>query len=316
MTETKPDILSDEVTKFMFEKAPVRGDVVQLEQQWQEMTQFQNYPDNVSRMLGQFTAGALLLSSTIKFNGALIVQVKGSGPVSMVVVEVKNRTTVRAMVKIRDGAVITPEMGVQELININGQGQCGIILDPADRRPTDQPYIGVVSLSGNSIAEMLENYMVRSEQLDTKIVLASEPTKIAGLLIQKMPEDGGNTETATDTDAWPRLVQLTSTLKEEELLTLPQEEILRRLFWQEDLKLLGTEEVFFQCGCSKEKTDSMLRSLGKKELDDILKEEGKVEVKCQFCNKTITYSPEDVEALFNEEMNSSENEKIDPKQIN
>ena len=293
--------LPDQITKFMFEDAPVRGAVVQLEDQWQEMTQFQNYPASVNKMLGEFTAGALLLSSTIKFDGSLIVQVKGSGPVSMVVVEVKNRTTVRAMAKLREDAKIADNSSFQDLINADAEGQCAIILDPANRRPSDQPYMGVVPLVGDSIAAILENYMEQSEQLPTKISLASTSKIIGGLLVQKMPEDGGTANKDMDKDAGPRISQIAGTLKEDELLTLGQDVILRRLFWQEKIQLLGTEEIQFQCGCSKEKTDAMLKSLGKKELEDILKAEGKVEVTCQFCNKTITYSPADIEALFLED---------------
>lgn len=304
--------LPDQITKFMFEDAPVRGAVVQLEEQWQEMTQFQNYPAPVNKMLGEFTAGALLLSSTIKFDGALIVQVKGSGPVSMVVVEVKNRTAVRAMAKIREDAEIAADTPFQNLINVEGKGQCAIILDPANRRPSDQPYMGVVPLTDESISAILENYMEQSEQLTTKICLASTGSVIGGLMIQKMPEDGGIVNENIDKDAWPRLSQIVGTLKDEELLTLDQSVILRRLFWQEKIQLLGSEEIEFQCGCSKEKTDSMLRSLGKKELDDILKAEGKVEVKCQFCNKTITYTPADIEALFLEDSLLAATDGADP----
>lgn len=293
--------LPDQITKFMFEDAPVRGAVVQLEDQWQEMTKFQNYPAPVNKMLGEFTAGALLLSSTIKFDGSLVVQIKGSGPVSMVVVEVKNRTAVRAMAKIREDAAITGETTFQQLVNVDGMGQCAIILDAANRRPTDQPYMGVVPLVGDSIAAILENYMEQSEQLPTKICLASTKDVIGGLMVQKMPEDGGTAKEDMDKDAWPRISQIAGTLKDSELLTLGQDVILRRLFWQEKLQLLGTEAVQFQCGCSKEKTDAMLKSLGKKELEDILKAEGKVEVTCQFCNKTITYTPQDIEALFLED---------------
>ena len=174
MTENKKENLNNRMIKFLFEGAPVRGACVQMAEEWQEMIKFHHYPENVAALLGQFTAGALLLSSTIKFEGSLILQVKGSGPIAFIYAEVRNPMSVRAMAEIREGAEIKPEMDLQELINKDGKGLCALILDPKDRRPGVQPYQGMVSLESNSVAENLENYMAKSEQLETKLYLAAD----------------------------------------------------------------------------------------------------------------------------------------------
>ena len=163
MTENKKENLNNRMIKFLFEGAPVRGACVQMAEEWQEMIKFHHYPENVAALLGQFTAGALLLSSTIKFEGSLILQVKGSGPIAFIYAEVRNPMSVRAMAEIREGAEIKPEMDLQELINKDGKGLCALILDPKDRRPGVQPYQGMVSLESNSVAENLENYMATDD---------------------------------------------------------------------------------------------------------------------------------------------------------
>jgi molecular chaperone Hsp33 len=298
MEDIKESAVLDGITKFLDEAGSVRGEIVSLEDEWQKMTAFQHYPLPVSRLLGEFTAGAVLLSGTIKFNGALILQVKGDGPVKMVVVEVRSNGTVRAMAKLAEGAEIAEDAGLQSLINRNGRGQCAIILDPYDRIPGTQPYQGVVALTGDRVASVLEGYMRQSEQLETSLWLTATDKKLAGLLVQKMPGIGGTAKGGSDEDTYNRLTQLAATITDKELLGLPRTEVLRRLFWQESIRSLEEKAMKFDCNCTRERTDAMLKSLGRKELEDILRDEGKIQVTCQFCNKTQTYSPEDVALLF------------------
>jgi molecular chaperone Hsp33 len=298
MEDIKESAVLDGITKFLDEAGSVRGEIVSLEDEWQKMTAFQHYPLPVSRLLGEFTAGAVLLSGTIKFNGALILQVKGDGPVKMVVVEVRSNGTVRAMAKLAEGAEIADDAGLQSLINRNGRGQCAIILDPYDRIPGTQPYQGVVALTGDRVASVLEGYMRQSEQLETSLWLTATDKKLAGLLVQKMPGIGGTAKGGSDEDTYNRLTQLAATITDKELLGLPRTEVLRRLFWQESIRSLEEKAMKFDCNCTRERTDAMLKSLGRKELEDILRDEGRIQVTCRFCNKTQTYSPEDVALLF------------------
>ena len=313
MTEKHEQNISDHMVKFLFEGAPVRGALVEAADQWQKMIQFHNYPENVASLLGQFTAGALLLSSTIKFEGSLILQVKGSGPVNLIVVEVSNPLKVRCMAQLKSDAEIKPDMDLQELINHENKGRCAIILDPKDRRPGVQPYQGIVPLSGSTVAENLENYMLHSEQLDTKLWLEATSKKIGGLLVQRMPGTGGTAAQANDPDAWGRIVQLANTVKKEELLTLTPEDILHRLFWQEKMVPVSEAEVPFDCNCSRERVTAMLKSLGRDELTSILQKDGKVSVTCQFCNNTQEFTPEEIEALFIEANPDAGAKGADPK---
>lgn len=313
MTENKKENLNNRMIKFLFEGAPVRGACVQMAEEWQEMIQFHHYPENVAALLGQFAAGALLLSSTIKFEGSLILQVKGSGPIALIYAEVRNPMSVRAMAEIREGAEIKPDMDLQELINKDGKGLCALILDPKDRRPGVQPYQGIVPLESSSVAENLENYMAKSEQLETKLYLAADSKKIGGLVIQKMPSVGGNVTEISDPDAWGRILQLAHTVKADELLNVPATELLHRLFWQEKLVPVAETDITFECNCSRDRTDSMLLQLGKTECEDILKAEGKIEVTCRFCNRKQVYTPEQVAALFVEPNINAAAMGTDPK---
>lgn len=303
MTEEKiTETAADGMLKLLFANSLVRGEVVNAAEGWVDMTQYHQYPENVARMLGEFTAGAMLLAGTIKFDGALILQIKGSGPVSLAVVEVQNDLTVRAMAKVREGAEVTAEMGMQELINAGGLGQCTIILDPHDRAPGVMPYQGVVALNGDTVASVLEGYMMQSEQLDTRLWLAADDKRVGGLLLQKMPSIGGSSAEVNETETWNELVTLGGTVKSEELLTLDRQTLTHRLFWQQSLQVAEDRPVSFRCNCSREKTDSMLHSLGKAELDEIFKTRDNVEVTCQFCNRKQSYSKGDIEALFVEEV--------------
>jgi molecular chaperone Hsp33 len=177
--------------KFLFRDAPVRGEVVQLRRAWQQMTAQHAYPAPVMRLLGEMTAAAALLSSTIKFNGALVLQIHGDGPVQLLVVECQPDLALRATAKLRAGAAVSEDADMPALVNQHGRGRCVITLDPRDPKPGQQPYQGVVSLEGESIAQALENYMRRSEQLQSRLWLAANATTAAGVLLQNLPAEGG-----------------------------------------------------------------------------------------------------------------------------
>ncbi len=301
-TKPQPETATQNgVYKSIFKNAPIRLAVTDMTEGWPEMTEFHKYPLPVLVMLGEFAAGTLLLASTIKFEGSVVLQIQGSGPVSFLIVEVKNSCEIRCMAKVRNDAEVKHNAQVQDLINVDGKGKCVMILDPISRKENEPPYQGVVELKGLTVADILENYMLTSEQLQTRLKLAADKTRIAGILLQKMPETGGDVNVPKDTDAWNRNCQLLSTVKQKELLKpnhMPK--LLHSVFWQEALLELSFTAVKFACGCTREKTDNMLRSLGQQEVEDILKAEGKVEVRCHFCNKVQTYTPEQAEALFTE----------------
>ena len=293
--------MEDQLQKFMFSAAPVRGEIVSLRNTWQEVLARRQYPAPVRDVLGEMMAACALLSANLKFDGTLIMQIFGDGPVKMLVVQCNSDLTMRATAKfagetgdaIRDGAAFV------EMLNANGNGRCVITLDPRDKQPGQQPYQGIVGLEGDSIAEALETYMRQSEQLDSRLWLAADAHCCAGVLLQKLPGDGGRAVLATaDTDAWERTTALAATITPEELLRHAADTITRRLFWQERLDHYRPLEPRFECRCSRGRIGRMLLSLGQDEVDSIITELGSVEVTCDFCNARQAFDAIDVAQLF------------------
>jgi molecular chaperone Hsp33 len=297
--------VNDQLQKFMFNAAPVRGEIVSLRNTWQEVLARRSYPAPVRNVLGEMMAACALLSANLKFNGTLIMQIYGDGPVQMLVVQCHSDLSLRATAKLAEGAVITDDMMLPALLNERGHGRCVITLDPNDKRPGQQPYQGIVPLSGEhgplaSMAEVLEHYMHHSEQLDTRMWLAANTDRAVGMLLQKLPGDGGIVPHPGehDADTWQRVCHLGGTLSNEELLKEEPETVFRRLFWQENVQHFEPAATRFQCSCSREKVGGMLKMLGREEVDSVIAERGDVEVHCEFCNQRYEFDPVDVAQLF------------------
>jgi molecular chaperone Hsp33 len=288
--------VSDRLLKFSFSAAPVRGGLVRIEDAWRQMVMLHDYPPVVTRLLGEMVAAGALLATNIKFNGALVMQVHGDGPVKLLVVECLPDLAIRATAKLADGA-IADDASLGDLINRRGRGRFVITLDPRDPMPGQQPYQGVVPLDGDSIADVLQTYMRRSEQLDTRLWLAADDRVSAGLLLQSLPAEGGKTE-GGDTDAWGRAVTLAQTITRDELLTLAPDQVAHRLFWQETLEHYPALTPHFACTCSRERIGRMLVSLGREEVDSIIDEQGTVTVTCDFCSRKYTFDAVDAAQLF------------------
>jgi molecular chaperone Hsp33 len=288
--------VSDRLLKFLFAGAPVRGGLVRVESAWRQMVELHDYPPVVTRLLGEMVAAAALLATNIKFNGALVMQVHGDGPVRLLVVECQPDLALRATAKLGDGD-IEDTATLRDLVNRNGQGRFAITLDPRDPLPGQQPYQGIVPLDGDSMSDVLQHYMRQSEQLDTRLVLSADAHVAAGLLLQRLPDHGG-TGAALDPDAWDRVVTLGATLTPDELLALPPETLLRRLYNKESVQLQATLSPHFVCSCSRERIGRMLRSLGRAEVDSIIDEMKEVTVTCDFCNRRYVFDAVDVAQLF------------------
>lgn len=276
---------TDTLTRFLFESAPVRGELVSLDATWQEVLKHADYPAPLQILLGELMAAAALLSAILKFDGGMILQMQGSGAVKLVVVEATSDRTLRAAAK-WEGDV--PTGSLETLL---GEGRFVITLDQS--ASGKQNYQGIVPLTGASVAEALTHYMQNSEQLDTQIHLAANTQRAAGMLIQRLPG-----VEAADTDAWNRAEHLAATLKPAELLTLPAETILQRLFHEEDVRVLDAELVSYRCTCSRERVADMLKMLGREEVEAALAERGEIEVRCEFCNRQYRFDPVDAAQLF------------------
>jgi molecular chaperone Hsp33 len=316
-----------ELHKFLFDGMPVRGMIVRLTDAWQEIlarrasnTATGAYPPAVAELLGEMTAAATLMQSNIKFNGALILQIFGDGPVKVAVAEVKPDLSLRATANVV--GELPADARLPEMVNVNNKGRCAITLEPKGRVPGQQPYQGVVPLFGDTgeklgkLSEVLQHYMLQSEQLDTTLVLAADDKVAAGLLIQRLPVKGeGNLEGTADGDRNPanedeiglnedynRISILASTLTRDELLTLDVETILRRLFWEEKLLRFephqGMLGPHFACTCGRERVAQMIRGLGVDEAESILAERGDIEVGCDFCGKQYRFDAIDAAQIF------------------
>ena len=303
----------NELHKFLFDGLPVRGMLVRLTGAWREVLSRrepgQEYPPELRDMLGEMSAAAVLMQANIKFNGALVLQVFGDGPVKLAVAEAQPDLTFRATAKCV--GTVEPGATLEEMVNLRGQGRCAITLYPKDKYPGQQPYQGVVPLYGDQreplqkMSEVLEHYMLQSEQLDTKLVLAANGDIAAGLLIQRLPVEGeGNLESRRNeddiglSDAFNRISILAATLTAEELLTLDADTVLRRLFWEETVTRFEPQAPRFACTCSRERVSQMLRGLGREEADSVLAERGEIEIGCDFCGRHYRFDAVDVGALF------------------
>jgi molecular chaperone Hsp33 len=301
--------------KFIFQGLPVRGMLVRLDDSWREALRRRatvgEFPPEVRALVGEMTAAAVLMQASIKFNGSLIIQVYGDGPVKLAVAEAQQDLSFRATAKVV--GEVPSGARLEALLNVQGRGRCAITLDPKDRFPGQQPYQGVVPLHGDrreplqEVAQVIEHYMLQSEQLDTRLVLAADDEVAAGLLIQRLPVEGqGNLGRRNEDDiglneAYNRISMLASTLTREELLTLDADTLLRRLFWEEPLQRFEPLQPRFLCTCSRERVTSMLKSLGREESDSLIVERGLVEVGCDFCGLQYRFDAVDVGEIFTPE---------------
>lgn len=311
-----------ELHKFIFDGMPVRGMLVRLTEGWQEVLQRREkaddvFPAPVRNLLGEMAAAATLMQANIKFNGSLILQVFGDGPVKLAVAQVQPDLAFRVTAKVVGD--VQPHDRLEALLNVGGGGRCSITLDPKDRHLGQQPYQGVVPLHGDAreplqqLSDVLEHYMLQSEQLDTKLILAADDKVAAGLLIQRLPMQGagniGGLASSQDNEdqigvneAYNRIAHLAATLTREELLTLEVDTVLRRLFWEEPLRRFepqaGAEGPRFSCTCSRDHVGRMLMGLGREEVDSIVVEQGRAEVGCDFCGLKYHFDSVDVGGLF------------------
>ena len=304
----------NELLVFICDGAPVRGEIVSIGSAWQAVLERRNDPPAVRRILGDFVGAATLLSASLKFDGTLIIQAQSKGPIQLLVVECKSDLSMRATVKLSvDPSEIAPDATLSDLLDATQSGRLVITLDPSDREPGQPPYQGIVALQEHqgtvvkpvsSAAEAIALYMQNSEQLDTRIWLASNDTHIGGLLLQRLPNSGGHAhlDPHTAAEGWSRIQTLGETITDEELLNLPPETILRRLFLEESaqngVRSFPTRPIRFSCRCSRNKVADILRMLGEEEVQSILAEQGAVETICDFCAKPYRFDAVDCLQVF------------------
>ena len=304
----------NELLVFVCDGAPVRGEIVSISTAWQAVLARRNDPPVIRQILGDFVAAATLLSASLKFDGTLIIQAQSKGPISLLVVECSSNLTMRATVKLSvEPSEIDQNATLAVLLDAANTGRLVITLDPSERQPGQPPYQGIVALQQdhNGIAMPVQNaaeanmlYMRHSEQLETRIWLASNEQVVGGLLLQRLPNSGGHVhlDPQTAAEGWSRIQALGETITTDELLELSPETTLRRLFLNESseagVRTFPTRPVQFACRCSRLKVADVLRMLGEEEVNSILAEQGAVETGCEFCGKSYRFDAVDCIQVF------------------
>jgi molecular chaperone Hsp33 len=302
----------DSLQVFVFDGTPVRGEIVTIRDSWQAILARKDYPPAVKKLLGDLVAAGVLLCGTLKFNGSMIIQAQGNGAVRLLVLECNEHLVIRATAKLNediDLSTLTDDANLSDLINPDGQGRLVITLDPADRKPGQNPYQGIVALSDDgkpvkSIAEAITLYMRDSEQLETRLWLASDEDSCGGLLLQRLPNMGGQLKMDDEmaAEGWSRLQLLSDTVTDEELLNLEPKVLMNRLYLDESahhgVRSFDERPIKFGCRCSRIKVADMLKMLGEEEVNSILLEKDAVETNCDFCGQVYIFDAVDCKQIF------------------
>ena len=273
----------DQSQRFLFDKHPIRGQYVSLDESWARIVAQSGLEGRALTLLGEALAAMVLLVDTLKIKGSVILQVRGSGPLGLLVVEANSENQIRGIA--RQVGEITDEMDLAQIFG----SEYFVITIKTDGA---EPHQGIAPLQGTNFADALEHYFATSDQLATRFWLTCDKDNVSGMLLQKLPGK------AADEDAWNRVVMLADTLSAQELKLAELESLLYRLFHQEEIRLFDSNPLEFYCSCSRERTGAMLLTLGKTEVLEVLKQEGDVSVTCEFCNQEYCFDSIDVEQVF------------------
>ena len=283
----------DKLQRFMFDHCDIRGEIITLEQSYRKVLDNGNYPAPIQQLLGHFVAAAGLLSATLKFDGVITLQARGNGPLKLIVADCTRHHNLRAVAELNEELNkpfdFNDNHSLSELI---GQGQLAITIDPS----RGERYQGIVPLEKADLASCLEDYFKQSEQLPTRIWLSADGQRAGGLFLQALPQQIASSE--DNEQQWQHLTQLAETISADEQLQLAHQDQLFRLFHQDNVRLFDATDLQFACSCSQQRTAQMLKKMGRDELQDILAEQGRIEVNCHFCNQLYHFGAADIKQLY------------------
>ncbi|WP_317929976.1 Hsp33 family molecular chaperone HslO [Halioxenophilus sp. WMMB6] len=285
--------MSDQQCRFLFDNADIRGEFVQLEQSYQQVISNNDLPTVIQQLLGDFLSAVSLLAATLKFDGILTLQARGSGPLSMIMAECTHQQQVRAIARLNEEVDETTPLPNDLQALVGNDGILALIIDP----DKGERYQGIVPLDAPNLAACLEHYFSQSEQIGTRIWLARNQQRCAGLLLQALPKSNVATE-EENLDHWQTAVHLVSTVKAEELLELAPQTLVHRLLNEFPIRLLAATPVAFQCSCSRERSAQALSALGETEVMTMLAESPTIIIDCQFCHQRYQFDMDDLSELF------------------
>ncbi|MDQ4423482.1 MAG: Hsp33 family molecular chaperone HslO [Thalassolituus sp.] len=275
---------ADSLQRFSFDNTNIRGELAHVNASYREVLKRHQYPTLIAKAVGELMSATALLSANLKFTGRLTLQIRLPGNISLLQAETSDKGQLRAIARY--------EEGTEESELSFADGQMIITIEPE----VGQRYQGITLIKGGNVAGALEDYFEQSEQLGSRFWLACDGQNAAGFMLQQMPSEQGD-----DPDAWDRLSHLASTIKDEELINLNNEVLLHRLYHEEQVRTYPASELSFFCTCSKDRIGNALHQLGKDELMQIIEEQGKISINCDFCKQAYSFDKEQVNELFPEQ---------------
>ncbi len=284
--------MSDSLHRFHLENLHVRGEWVSLDTSWREILSNAEYPEPVKQVLGEALVAISLLAESLKFDGSLILQIRGALPVSTLVVQATSNGAIRGMANWQGD--IADDAKFQDLFIAEGQGLATMVISVEPNASQGERYQSLVALEGESLAESFTQYFAQSEQLKTRLWLAVDDTRAAGLMLQCLPSESSEIQD----EGWNHATILADTVTREELLNLSSQTLLHRLYHEEDLRIYEDKEIHFECSCSNEKIENTIRAIGEKEANAIIQEQGQITIDCDFCNTQYKLDSIDVKRLF------------------
>ncbi len=274
-------MFADHVVPFVFESIPVRGEIIHLSRSWRRMLRDHDYAPAIRETLGHAAAATGLIAQSLKFDGAVTMQIQGSGDLRMLVMQCTSDLELRGM------ATPGPDASAASFDGLMTDAHCAITVDAGER-----PYQGIVEVNRASLAASLENYFERSVQVPSHVVLTCNDEMAGGMLLQQMPGQ------AIDPDDWVRLGFLASTLTTQDFPGLSGLDLIRKLFNEDDVRVFDKKPVVFRCRCSRRRAEDILRMLGPRETRETLVEQGSIRIRCEYCGHRREFDEVDVSRLF------------------
>ncbi|MGQ5290810.1 Hsp33 family molecular chaperone HslO [Pectobacterium actinidiae] len=276
----------DQLYRYLFENYAVRGELVTVNETYQRILTNHDYPAAVQTLLGEMLVATSLLTATLKFSGDITVQLQGDGPLKLAVINGNHQQQMRGVARLQGD--IAPESSLKEMV---GNGYLVITITPTE----GERYQGVVGLEGETVAECLESYFQQSEQLPTRLFIRMGEHEgkqaAAGMLLQVLPAQDA------DRNDFDHLAQLTTTVKADELFTLPATEVLYRLYHQEEVTVYEPQDVEFRCHCSRDRCADALMTLSDQDVNEMIEQDGEIDMHCDYCGTHYLFNSLDIRAI-------------------
>lgn len=292
---------NDLLHRFLFDDCDIRGEIVTLGDSYREILSHNRHVPAIRQLLGEFLAAVGLLSSTLKFDGRIILQARGDGPISTIMAECDHHNNLRGIVRLNSDVELIEDVALHGTMQqLLGNGVLVISIEPQRNENFEgklERYQGIVPMDAENLAGCLEHYFQQSEQLATRLWFAADDDIATGFLIQALPQQL-NTDPEDNRDKWETIITLADTIKREELLGLDHPTVLYRLFNEQPVRLFEPKKLQFACSCSKERCASALLTIGKDEVEELLIEQGSINIDCQFCNQHYHFAADEVRKLL------------------